>query len=176
MSQERNSKNTVVKGPTTESKEPGYAWPKHPWTPGPLISVPDKVIKSSIGGMVRPIPRFENGRAFLELRNGTDARIEVRHLLLLIPCGPSSLGIQMSNGVRLLNGTVELGPLKSRQVDVTDHLKKTIKDGFGSESGTFHFRIHMHLEPELPSQLPPGAYKVRLADGRCEYFGPDRGE
>lgn len=179
MSAERDSKETVVKEAPAQSRSPEYPRPEHPWKPGPLISVPDKVIKSSVGGIVRALPSFENGWAFLDFRNETDTKIEIQHAFYMVTRGWNLSGLQWApggNGARLLGRSVVLNSLESHKENVTVALGEALRAENAPENGTFRFQIKLVLDPDPPSQPGPGKYKVVLTNGSIQDFSADLGE
>ncbi|GEM_PF-5094853 len=171
MSVESKSKEIAERQLPSGLEESDLPRPRQPWKPGPIISEPDPVNKALPAGIVRAVARSENGRAFLDLQNDTDARIEVRNLRLYGPSGHRTrIGPEATYTVALDKGEV-------RRLDVTDMLKEWIAHSSLNPSGTFHFRIQMHFDPE-PRLQPSlvGAYKAVQKDGNIEVFRADGGE
>jgi hypothetical protein len=109
--------------------------------------------------IVRALPEFESGHAELILRNDSGSTVQVATVLV------GSVGAQRS----LLPSPVALDPDQEVEIDLTWALEKLFNPNINSEQESV-VQILLNLEPEPPSQPPPGRYRVRFHSGHLIAF------
>ena len=115
--------------------------------------------------IVRALPRDEFGRAILELRNGFEQSVRVKHIF-------AGLG-ESGPGKPLLDAEMDLpagGPPQT--IDVTEKLLQllvpTTQETLKVRGG--NIQISLHLEPDPPHQPPPAIYRVVFEGKRILEF------